>query len=157
MFGTRRLSWTVPAGLGLLFLLHGAAWGGPSAFVGVETCGECHQREVETFRAHSKKATSSKSIKIMASDLTPQELEGCFGCHTTGFGKPGGFRSFQETPAMTDLGCESCHGPGAAHAESGGDPGLIKGNLEIMDCESCHTQERTRSFNFKPLLFGGAH
>jgi hypothetical protein len=157
MRGARRSPWIPFAALGLLLLLGSTAWGEPSAFIGVDACEECHEQQVQTYREYSKKAKSSKSIKIMASDLTQEELKDCFGCHTTGYGKPGGFRSFQETPEMADLGCESCHGPGQAHMESGGDPELIKGDLKVRECESCHNQERIRSFNFKPLLFGGAH
>ena len=39
----------------------------------------------------------------------------------------------------------------------GGDPSLIKRDLSIEDCETCHNQERVSAFNFKPLLYGGAH
>ncbi len=128
-----------------------------NVYIGSKSCKECHEKEYKSFTLYSKKSHSSHSVKIMASDLTDEELKGCFTCHTTGYGKPGGFISFEQTPDLADAGCEVCHGPGSAHVESGGDPAFIKGKLTIADCESCHNEERVRSFNYKPMIFGGAH
>lgn len=126
-------------------------------YLGSDSCMDCHDQEYENFKKHSKKAHSGESVKLMQGDLTKQELEECYECHMTGFGKPGGFVSFEETPQMAEAGCETCHGPGYDHVESGGDPDLIKGKLDISDCEGCHNPERVAAFDFKPLLFGGAH
>ncbi|MFW6324256.1 MAG: cytochrome c family protein, partial [Desulfovibrionales bacterium] len=109
------------------------------------------------FTKYAKKSHSDRSVKIMAPKLTPKELESCFGCHTTGYGEPGGFTSFEETPELAHAGCEVCHGPGSSHVDTGGDPTLIKAKLELSDCDSCHSSDRVNSFNFKPLLYGGAH
>lgn len=126
-------------------------------YVGSEACADCHPDEYENFSKYSKKAKSAHSIKIMASDLTRQEVEECYLCHTTGYGKPGGFVSFEETPELANAGCEVCHGPGSEHVNMGGDPSLIQADLSMKDCETCHNEDRVRSFNFKPLLYGGAH
>lgn len=72
----------------------------------------------------------------------------CLTCHddhasykTTAHG-----RAFNErTPAATH-GCESCHGPGKAHADSGGDATLIRRFTAITPaeasetCTSCHNR-----------------
>lgn len=126
-------------------------------YVGTESCGDCHDQEYENFKKFSKKAHSGDSIKIMAGDLTRPELEECFTCHVTGFGKPGGFVSFEATPHMADAGCEVCHGPGYDHVDSGGEPDLIIRKMKVSDCETCHNAERINAFNFKPLIYGGAH
>jgi len=126
-------------------------------FVGTEACAECHDVEYENFKKFSKKAHSGDSVKVMAGDLSTEELEECYTCHMTGFGSPGGFVNFDETPDMADAGCEVCHGAGYDHVESGGDSDLIKGDLEISDCETCHNPERVAAFDFKPLMYGGAH
>lgn len=148
----------------LIFLVLAAAlvaWTAAAAetgyYVGSEICADCHPDVYDSYKKYSKKATSSESVKIMAEDLTEEEIKECYNCHTTGYGKPGGFTGFQETPEMADLGCETCHGPGSEHVDMGGDPTLIKRDLDIKDCESCHNKERVEAFNFKPLLFGGAH
>lgn len=126
-------------------------------FVGSAACEECHDEEYGNFKKFSKKAHAGDSVKIMAGDLTKAELEECYICHMTGFGQPGGFVSFEETPHMADAGCEVCHGPGYDHVESGGDPELIKGSLTLDDCVTCHNPERVAAFDFKPLMYGGAH
>ncbi|MBU1003825.1 MAG: cytochrome c family protein [Proteobacteria bacterium] len=134
-----------------------SAQGEQATYVGTKACSECHEEQFENFEKFAKKSHSDRSIKIMASDLTVEELQECFACHTTGYGQPGGFVSFEETPDLGHAGCEVCHGPGSAHVEEGGDPELIKGSLALEDCETCHNAERVGAFNFKPLLYGGAH
>jgi hypothetical protein len=125
-------------------------------YVGSETCGECHPDQFESFTKNSKKSKSYTSVKRMAAKLTPGELQGCYACHTTGYGQPGGFRSEQETPGLKNNGCEVCHGPGSLHAESE-DPEDLKATIDVEDCMTCHNSERVAAFNFKPLLYGGAH
>lgn len=125
-------------------------------YVGSGACGECHAEQYESFISHSGKAKSRESVEIMAPDLTDEELRECYGCHTTGYGR-GGFVSYETTPHLADVGCEACHGAGGRHADSGGDPDLIVLRPEITDCEVCHNSERVANFNYKPLLYSGAH
>lgn len=127
-----------------------------STYVGTDACADCHEEQYSTFKKYAKKAKSAQSVQVMAPKLTQEELEGCFGCHTTGYGKPDGFVSFEKTPHLSDAGCEVCHGPGSAHVESGGDPDLIH-NPEMSECLTCHNEERVANFGFRPLLHGGAH
>lgn len=127
-----------------------------ATYVGSKKCAECHEKEYSSYSKYSKKAHSSHGVKLMASDLDRDELKECYSCHTTGYGKPGGFVSFEETPEMENDGCEVCHGPGSLHAEDG-DPEFIKGKLTVSDCYRCHTEDRIKSFNFRPMIFGGAH
>lgn len=136
---------------------HGPTADGQAVYVGSAACKDCHAKTYDSYLRFSKKAHSSQSIKIMAPKLTPEELRGCFGCHTTGYGRPGGFVSFEKTPDLANAGCEVCHGPGSAHVDSGGDRTKIKAKLDMAECEVCHNAERVRSFNFKPMLFAGAH
>ena len=125
-------------------------------YVGSETCGECHESEFESFMANAKKANSYKSIQIMQKGLTETEKKECYSCHTTGYGANGGFVSEKETPHLKNAGCEVCHGPGSLHAESE-DPEDIITELSMENCVACHNSERVANFNFKPLLYGGAH
>ncbi len=125
-------------------------------YLGSESCKECHAAEYDSFKKFNKKAHSFQSITRLKKGLDEAELKKCFECHTTGYGKEGGFRSEQETPKLKDAGCEVCHGPGSVHAETG-DPKDIKGKLTAKDCESCHNAERVNSFKYKPLVYGGAH
>ncbi|WP_353115143.1 multiheme c-type cytochrome [Nitratidesulfovibrio sp.] len=126
------------------------------SYVGTDACAPCHADQHATFRKYAKKSKSAHSVKVMASKLTREEVQGCYACHTTGYGKPGGFVSFESTPHLADAGCEVCHGPGSAHVDSGGDVSLID-TPTMEGCVVCHNEQRVRSFNFKPLLHGGAH
>ena len=125
-------------------------------FVGSDGCKECHADEYRTFKQFNKKAHSFQSIIRLKKGLEEAELRNCYECHTTGYGKEGGFLSEQETPQLKDAGCEVCHGPGSIHTETG-DPKDIKGKLTAKDCESCHSSERIDAFKYKPLVYGGAH
>lgn len=147
------------AGVALILVLVLAlrAEAGSGEYVGAATCGGCHDKEYSNYTKYSKKAHSGNSVKMMARKLTAEELKECFHCHVTGYGSPGGFVSFEKTPDMANAGCEVCHGPGSAHVESGGNKGLIKRKLSVQDCEVCHNAERVANFNFKPMIFGGAH
>lgn len=128
---------------------------GQPTYVGTDACADCHPSQYDNFKRYAKKARSADHIKTMSGKLSPQELAECFACHTTGYGRPGGFVSFETTPHLADAGCEVCHGPGGAHSGTG-DPTLI--SKPTMDaCSECHNSERVNSFNYKPLLQGGAH
>lgn len=125
-------------------------------YVGAEACKACHEKEYSNYISFAKKAKSFDSIKKMERKLTPEEYQGCFECHTTGYGKIGGFESEQKTPNLKNAGCEVCHGPGSLHAK-GGDPSLIIRDVTLKHCNTCHSKDRVEAFDFKPLLFGGAH
>ncbi len=127
-------------------------------YVGSEACRDCHEEAYENFTKFAKKAHSFEAIKKMRDHLTAEEVKTCYGCHTTGYGEPGGFRDENSTPDMANAGCEVCHGPGGNHIESEDADDIIGiGRLSKDRCEKCHSRERVEAFNFKPLLHGGAH
>jgi len=128
----------------------------PSVYVGSKACGECHASQYESFSKYSKKAHSWNSIAIMIPKLTQDEINTCYECHTTGYRKTGGFVSREQTPQLCDVGCETCHGAGSAHASSG-DPKLINHKPKLSDCVVCHNSQRVADFKFKPLVASGAH
>jgi len=105
-----------------------------AAYVGSNACQSCHAKEFETWaagpHAHAV-ATLEKAGKQGQAD--------CLGCHTTAYGKPGGFPAGAKPASSPDLarvGCESCHGPGGDHVgEHAQRVGTI---LSLGDkCESC--------------------
>lgn len=138
------------------FFLSPALAGAQAVYVGSKACGECHSTQFESFSKYSKKAHSWNSIAVMIPKLTQAEIEGCYECHTTGYKKPGGFVSRDKTPELSDVGCETCHGPGSEHAASS-DPKLIKPKPRLSDCVVCHNSQRVSDFKFKPLVASGAH
>jgi len=125
-------------------------------YVGSLACKPCHTDEYENFLANAKKSKSFQSIERLKKGLSEEDLKKCYACHTTGYGKPGGFISAEKTPDLKNAGCEVCHGPGSIHIQTK-DPAYIKKNMTMQDCEACHTSERVKAFRFKPLIHGGGH
>ncbi len=129
---------------------------GEKNYVGSEVCKECHEQQYDNFMKYSKKASSFDHIKKMEKKLSPEEYQTCFECHTTGYKQKGGFISEGQTPGLKNPGCEVCHGPGSLHAETE-EPEAIVREVTMESCKSCHSEDRINAFDFKPLLYGGAH
>ena len=77
----------------------------------------------------------------------------CYGCHTVGF-DPATKTHFEDA-----IGCEACHGPGAAHAGSQDaadivNPEKIEKQLADMICESCHTDGNDKVTGEFPFAAG---
>ena len=125
-------------------------------YMGSTICKKCHQEEYLAFITNAKKSKSFKSIEKMSKGLSPSDLKKCYTCHTTGYGKPGGFIDPEKTPHLKNAGCEVCHGPGSLHCETS-NPAHIKGEVTTEDCKSCHTSERVKAFRYRPLVHGGGH
>lgn len=125
-------------------------------YVGSLACKTCHEEEYKSFMTYARKSRSFESIERMKKGLKEEEIKSCYHCHTTGYGKPGGFISLEKTPHLKNAGCEVCHGPGEFHVKTK-DPRDTKRHLTTEDCEVCHTEERVRAFRYKPLIHGGAH
>ena len=127
-----------------------------ATFIGSAACQQCHEQEYDTFAKHSKKAHSRQNVEKMRAKLSQKELEACYACHTTGYGQKGGFVNYEKTPYLGDVGCETCHGPGSVHADSG-DTATITRKPSVESCLVCHNAERIQNFNFRPLRYSGAH
>ncbi len=72
----------------------------------------------------------------------------CIGCHAT--------RYDPESTEMVEanVGCEACHGPGGAHAGSGGEehilnPGKLDPDERDMICASCHVRGEAPGTDYK--------
>jgi len=128
----------------------------PQTYVGSAACRGCHEDEYSRFMTYAKKSRSFESIERLKTRLTDDEISKCYSCHTTGYGKPGGFVSPEETPLLKNAGCEVCHGPGALHMKTQSSADIIN-HLTTEDCEVCHTSERVKAFRYKPMIHGGAH
>ncbi|MFO7902337.1 MAG: multiheme c-type cytochrome [Pirellulaceae bacterium] len=104
-------------------------------FVGSKLCGDCHEREYKIWKegndgAKPKHAHAYETLQHPPNDRggIPRNFDPeCISCHVVGwnpqkyFPYESGFLSLEETPHLTDVGCENCHGPGSKHvaAEEG--------------------------------------
>jgi len=155
--------------------------GGKSVkYVGVKKCKMCHIKEYKSWKK-TEMATSFENLKpgVKAeakkkAGLDPQKDythdPKCLKCHTTGYGKPGGFKSIEETPKLAGVQCEECHGPGSEYRKvmrnrkfkmgEAKAAGLIIPSENEKVCLECHGGESPFNekldpkykFNFKERL-----
>jgi peroxiredoxin len=125
--------------------------------VGSEACRSCHPAEHERWAVGPHAAAFATLEKAgHAQDAK------CVACHTTGFGRPGGFPKdgkAADHPDLARVGCESCHGPGGDHVAEGAPR---RGNIVSLGdkcdscvilqiCGSCHDDANDPGFEFEVL------
>ncbi len=125
-------------------------------YVGTAACADCHSEIVEIFQEKSPKAKSERSILIMREKLTEREFQNCLSCHSTGYGKPGGFVSFEATPHLANVGCEACHGMGYLHTIEADPEKIIRTPTE-ENCITCHDDSKVTRINYDGRIHAGAH
>lgn len=132
---------------------------GEATYVGVESCKVCHQQAYDTWQKAvylgSGKDESGHAIKRRVGHskawATLQEAgkdhdRSCIGCHSIGFMQPGGYCKASEVDFRKDVQCESCHGPGSLHAQSG-DKKFIKRKVSEETCRGCHHVPHIKSYD----------
>jgi hypothetical protein len=110
-------------------------------YSGNKVCGSCHSQADKVWKS-SKHALALKTLEKEGHDRDPD----CVECHVVGLASIYGFRSRKETAHLTDVGCESCHGPGASHSASPKE--VPMGKVGEQSCASCHRIENSPKFNF---------
>jgi len=86
-----------------------------ATYVGTKKCRSCHSTEYKVWR----KTKHGTNFDVLQGD--EKKNPDCLRCHTTGYGKPGGFVGEDASAALKSTGCEACHGPGSAHAAAAKD------------------------------------
>ncbi len=125
--------------------------------VGSDACRHCHESEYATW------ATSPHAAAVTTlSQASESGNADCLACHTTAYGRPGGFPRDGAVAENTDLarvGCESCHGPGGEHVkEDASKLGTIVSLGDKCDscvilqiCGKCHDDANDPGFEFEVL------
>lgn len=110
-----------------------------AAYAGPETCKTCHDAEYDqwTVTAH---AVAYNTLQTVQRHFYPD----CVSCHVTGFGYETGYR-VGGTEHLRGVGCETCHGPGQAHADNPL-PGNIRREVPDALCGQCHNEEHSPGF-----------
>jgi hypothetical protein len=119
------------------------------AYVGSAACARCHEPATAFWRA-TRHARALASLEAAHRARSPA----CVGCHVTGWAQPGGTEDVAvATTRLRDVGCESCHGPGSAHAETPNIPGRITRQVPASVCLGCHTPDQTQNgFDYAAFL-----
>lgn len=89
-------------------------------FAGSEKCRKCHASAYAVWQATPHSHAWQTLADAKRPSLRQHDPE-CIVCHTVGFGHKGGFIDADKTPALKDVGCESCHGPSSEHLKNTSD------------------------------------
>ena len=140
-----------------------------ATYIGVKKCKSCHFKQWNSWRK-TKMAKTFESLKpgVKSEEKTKLKFDpnkdytkdaACLGCHTSGFGIPGGYvvaadgdaEAQEQAADNAGVTCEGCHGPGSKSVEIQED---IKENKRpykfaelravgfhkagVRSCTSCH-------------------
>jgi 2',3'-cyclic-nucleotide 2'-phosphodiesterase (5'-nucleotidase family) len=125
-----------------------------AVYVGNAQCAGCHPEATKTWQ-NSKHAHAWETLVQAEADpkrygWPVTKYPDCVGCHTVGYGQETGFKTFEDTPHLADVGCERCHGPGSKHmaAPAENKLGIIGGVLKSELCAQCHDFEQSPDFSY---------
>ncbi|MDR1491565.1 MAG: hypothetical protein LBT05_02410 [Planctomycetaceae bacterium] len=143
-------------------------------YVGSEKCQSCHEKSYRVWRQsdHAKAWSSLEKTSIPSRIYDPE----CVCCHVVGWNATekypyiSGFSNELKkmTLELTNVGCESCHGPGEKHcaAETGADESkqenlrsamrLTSKDIQRM-CYACHDLDNSPAFDFNKYWSKIAH
>lgn len=150
-------------------------------YVGATKCRTCHLAQSKSWQT-TKMANAFELLKpgVAAEQKQAKKLDPnkdytkdpeCVGCHTTGHGKPGGFKDIESTPNLAGIQCEACHGAGDNYLK----PelmslknkeykrrdliaaGLLQPDAKV--CEACHNQKSPffKGFDYQARKAQGVH
>lgn len=109
-----------------------------AVYVGMDRCKTCHPEHVKAY-SEWKYSRNFRILEMRGKDHDAQ----CLPCHTTGYGKQGGFRNVEETPHMKNIQCEACHGPASLHVKA---PTVEEHQRTLSIpkniCTTCHRQHK---------------
>jgi len=108
-------------------------------YVGSAACATCHSKAYFTW-GHSAHTHAYSELIRVGHSRDPD----CVSCHVVGLNRVGGFTSFEKTPLLAEVGCETCHGPQGQHTVG---KGPTPEHLDRAMCESCHNPDQSPHFN----------
>lgn len=105
-------------------------------------CVSCHSKSVAkwSFSGHAK------ALHVLRERAEAKNPE-CLGCHSTGFGQPGGFAELTDSSLRTwgNVQCEACHGPMGGHPR---DERVVSAEVTEAKCLECHDAANSPDFDF---------
>ena len=127
-----------------------------NSYAGTPSCVQCHSSAAKVWR-ESGHARAFATLATFQADADPN----CISCHTVGFGTATGYRRDAGAGSpFCNVGCESCHGPGAEHVKVrtfGGQDGAHFRSVGAGDCQKCHHGEFSRPFDYAAFWPNIAH
>lgn len=131
---------------------------GDKLFVGASRCQTCHSREYKQWKT-TKHSRAMPTLVKKNMQFNPD----CLRCHTVAYKRAGGFVDLRVTPNLSNVQCESCHGPGKKHIEeqmalsSNPDAGkngakrqvIMRTRFDGPFCKQCHDPNNDPDFDFE--------
>lgn len=109
-------------------------------------CVNCHSDEFARW-------TLTKHAKAWITLVRRGETDNpeCVGCHTTGYGEPGGLGELTDSNIRRYKGvqCEECHGPMGGHPS---DPDVAASPVTRASCLKCHDEANSPKFDYETYL-----
>jgi hypothetical protein len=108
-----------------------------NSYVGSGGCAGCHGDKHFEW-VHTGHAGAINALIGTNGAISAYFMANCVKCHSVGKDQPTGFLDITNTPHLSNVGCESCHGPSGWHKYS--DKDLIRPatSQSPMICGSCH-------------------
>ena len=111
-------------------------------YLGYQICGRCHDDLVPRYLL-TRHFKAFDTLREKGKETSPD----CLACHTTGYGKFGGYDAKAEEeggPYLRGVQCEACHGPGTTHARDGSYVRSARAS-----CTVCHTLQWSPHFDYE--------
>ncbi|MBM4311785.1 MAG: hypothetical protein FJ119_12675, partial [Deltaproteobacteria bacterium] len=110
------------------------------------TCRECHT-EVHAAWEKTPHGRAIESLKASGRLNNPE----CLYCHTTGYGREGGFKTMEKTPELAGVQCASCHDVQPEHLQEASSENVATVSDKRL-CLSCHTVDKSPGFNHSEYM-----
>jgi hypothetical protein len=117
-------------------------------YLGYELCARCHTKEYEQWRTTSHSIAWNTLVAVKQDNAAE-----CIGCHVVGYKENGGYQTSADSPRLSGVQCESCHGMGTRHES------YPKAHTAVTEalCTKCHVAPNDTDWNFATKLARIAH
>jgi len=118
-------------------------------FASNDACVGCHVEETEQW----KTTDHAKALATLHKYKRDRDSQ-CLGCHMTGYLQPFQTTNYdQMVKYFSNVGCESCHGPSAAHVRSIDKKQGTSRKVSAEVCLGCHTHDQALDpFDYEAAL-----
>lgn len=119
---------------------------GKPSYVGTELCRACHPAAFDAW----KQTKHAKAHDVLVAEGKNNHLD-CVACHLTGWKERGGVCRLDQVEGRTQVGCESCHGPGSSHLSLPMKTTIFVPK-DATTCVTCHDRENSPHFDLEKYL-----
>jgi hypothetical protein len=107
-------------------------------YASIDACGGCHDAEI----AQWKTTDHARALASLQKYKHDHDLE-CLGCHMTGYLEANQTTNLdQMVKYFSNVSCESCHGPSAAHIRTTNKKFGTSLKVSADVCMGCHTEDQ---------------